>query len=115
MSIHPLYAAFTACCPRCGKGRLFSGLLAIAPRCNACDLLLQAQDSGDGPVFFALVIVGFLAVGLAGFLEVKYEPPYWLQAVIFIPFTIIACIVFMRFFKAWLIAMQFKHNPDSFS
>lgn len=65
-------------------------------------------------MFFVLVIVGFLSVGLAGYTEIKYAPPYWLQAVLWIPFTLIASIVLMRFFKAWLIALQFRQNPDTF-
>jgi len=86
----------------------------ILPNCPACGLSLGAQDSGDGPVFFALVIVGFLIVGIAALVEIKYAPPYWLQAVIYVPLTVIASIVCMRFFKAWLIAIQYKYNPDNF-
>jgi uncharacterized protein (DUF983 family) len=78
-------------------------------------LPLAAQDSGDGPMFFALVIVGFLAVGCAAVTELHYQPPLWVHAVLWIPFTIAACIVCMRFFKAWLIAMQYKNRPESFT
>jgi surfeit locus 1 family protein len=35
-------------CPRCGKGKLYNGLLKIADRCVVCDLDLSAEDSGDG-------------------------------------------------------------------
>ena len=89
--------------------------MTIVPACGRmCGLSLAGQDSGDGPVFFALVIVGFLAVGLAAFTEMRYSPPLWVHAVLWIPFTIIACIVCMRFFKAWLVAMQYKNNPENF-
>jgi uncharacterized protein (DUF983 family) len=101
-------------CPRCGTGNLFNGLLTIAPACPQCGLSLGAQDSGDGPVFFVLVIVGFLSVGLASIVEIAYAPPLWLHALLWIPFTLIASVVCMRFFKAWLIALQYKHNPDGF-
>jgi uncharacterized protein (DUF983 family) len=110
----PFIAGLLGRCPRCGKGKLFKGVLNIVQHCPSCQLSLVSQDSGDGPVFFALVIVGFLVVGVAGYVEVKYAPPYWLQAVIYTPITVIASILCMRFFKAWLIAMQFKHNPDNF-
>lgn len=101
-------------CPRCGKGTLFSGIMTIVPRCTVCSLSFEKQDSGDGPVFFALVIVGFLAVGAASIVELRYTPPLWVHAVLWIPFTLIACVVCMRFFKAWLIAMQYKNRPDTF-
>jgi len=87
----------------------------IVPQCVECKLSLAAQDSGDGPVFFALVIVGFLAVGLAAVTELRYSPPLWVHAALWIPFTIVACIVCMRFFKAWLIAIQYKNRPETFT
>src|SRR3546814_4506734 len=44
-----ILAGLACRCPRCGKGRLFSGILKIAERCNACGLDLRKQDAGDGP------------------------------------------------------------------
>lgn len=110
----PFVAGLLGRCPRCGKGKIFTGAMNIVPRCPNCELSLVGQDSGDGPVFFALVIVGFLAVGLAAFAEMRFHPPLWLHAVLWIPFTILACILCMRFFKAWLIALQYKNRPDMF-
>src|SRR3546814_12221007 len=43
-----ILAGLACRCPRCGKGRLFSGILKIAERCNACGLDLRKQDAGDG-------------------------------------------------------------------
>ena len=111
----PFIAGLLGRCPRCGKGSLFTGTMTIVSSCPACHLSLKAQDSGDGPMFFALVIVGFLSVGFATFVELKYSPPLWVHAVLWIPFTFIACILCMRFFKGWLIAMQYKNNPESFT
>ncbi|MDP7044643.1 MAG: DUF983 domain-containing protein, partial [Alphaproteobacteria bacterium] len=45
-------------CPRCGKGRLYDGLLEIAGRCAICDLDLSAEDSGDGAVAFVTLSMG---------------------------------------------------------
>lgn len=110
----PLQVALKGCCPRCGKGPLFSRFLVITEKCNACGLSFVTQDSGDGPVFFALVIVGFLSVGLGGYIELRYEPPFWVHVVTFVPLTCALVLYTMRFFKAWLIALQFKHRPDTF-
>jgi len=88
--------------------------MTIVKHCPHCNLSFEAQDSGDGPAFFVLVVVGFLSVGLAAFTEIKFTPPLWLHAVLWVPFTLIASIAFMRFFKAWLIAIQYKHNPGIF-
>ena len=114
MTPSPLIAALLARCPRCGTGKLFRGLMTVAPQCPACSLPLSAQDSGDGPMFFVLVIAGFLTVGLAAWVEIRYAPPLWLHALLWVPFTFIACIALLRFFKAWLIALQFRHHPETF-
>lgn len=111
----PLQTAFKGVCPRCGKAKLFSSFLKFADKCTACGLSYKTQDSGDGPVFFALVIVGFLSVGISGYIELKYEPEWWVHIVTFIPVTCALVLLTMRFFKAWLIALQFRHRPDTFS
>jgi uncharacterized protein (DUF983 family) len=111
----PLSVALKGRCPRCGKGKLFEGFLNIAETCSACQLSFATQDSGDGPVFFALIIVGFISVGIAGYIELRYSPEWWVHIVTFIPITCILVLITMRFFKAWLIALQFKHRPDTFN
>src|SRR3546814_3074220 len=49
-----ILAGLACRCPRCGKGRLFSGILKIAERCNACGLDLRKQDAGDGPAVLVI-------------------------------------------------------------
>ena len=34
----PLIAGLLGRCPRCGKGRLFQGFLALRPRCEHCGI-----------------------------------------------------------------------------
>ena len=108
------FRLFVGRCPRCGEGSLFRGIMTIRPACEVCGLNLARQDSGDGPMFFALVIMGFLAVGLAAFTEIRYRPPLWLHALVWIPFTVLGCVLVMRWFKAWLIALQYRHHPEAF-
>lgn len=111
----PLQVALKGVCPRCGKGKLFRGLMTIVEKCASCGLSFKAQDSGDGPVFFALIIVGFISVGFAGFIELRYAPPWWVHVATFLPFTCVLVLFTMRFFKAWLIALQLRHRPDTFT
>lgn len=111
----PTHVALKGCCPRCGKGKLFKSFLTFADHCNSCQLSFKTQDSGDGPVFFALVIVGFLSIGLSGWVELRYAPSWWVHIAIFLPVTCVLVLLTMRFFKAWLIALQFHHRPDTFT
>lgn len=101
-------------CPRCGRGRLFQGFLAVAPRCESCGLDLSAQDSGDGPVAIIVLVVGFVVVIAALLVEVNYAWPVWLHLLVWLPLSIVLCLVMMRPLKGTLIALQYKHRRHEF-
>jgi uncharacterized protein (DUF983 family) len=102
-------------CPACGEGPLFDGFLHVRPVCTACGADLSAQDSGDGPVAFIILIVGAVVVGLALVVEVRYAPPVWLHLLLWLPLTLILTLALMRPLKALLIALQYEHRRDDFS
>ncbi len=97
-------------CPRCGQGPLFTGLLTVRPSCTACGLDLGTHDAGDGPAVAGIFIVGALAVIGALVVDVRYEPPLWVHALIW-PVVILALSLFvMRTAKAALVALHYRHR-----
>ena len=104
------HAAFACRCPRCGEGRLFTGLLNVRPSCPACGLDLLAQDAGDGPAVFVILLLGLIVVGLAAIVEIKFAPPIWLHLLLWTPLILGCAILMLRPLKAGLIALQYKHN-----
>jgi uncharacterized protein (DUF983 family) len=110
-----LSAGLRCRCPACGEGPLFQGFLTVRGRCLVCGVDLSAQDSGDGPVAFIVLIVGAIVVGLALIAEVRYEPPIWLHLLLWLPLTMVLVLALMRPFKAILIALQYKHRRHDFS
>lgn len=109
-SVSPSRAGLTCRCPRCGEGRLFSGFLSLAPRCERCGLDFSFIDSGDGPAVFIILIAGFIVVLCALVVEVVYQPPYWLHAALWIPLILVVTLVPLRPTKALLIALQYHHK-----
>jgi len=99
-------------CPHCGAGSLFAGWLAQAKACNACGLDLSHFEAGDGPAVFAILIVGFLVAGGALLLEVAYQPPYWLHALIWGPAILLLSLGLLRPLKSWLIVSQYRHKAE---
>ncbi len=99
-----------SCCPRCGQGKLFTDFLTLAPACSACALSYDFADTGDGPAIFIILIAGFIIIGLALYVEVTYQPPYWVHAVMWVPLTLILTLGLLRPLKGWLIAQTFKHK-----
>jgi uncharacterized protein (DUF983 family) len=107
-----LRAGLACRCPRCGQGSLYEGALTLAvrERCDRCQLSLKFVDPGDGPAVFAIMLLGFLMLGLALIVEFKVGPPLWLHALLWTPITLLFAFGLLRPMKATLIALQFKHK-----
>ena len=99
-------------CPRCGEGRLFTGFLSVPPRCSVCGLDYSFTDSGDGPAVFIIMIVGFIVVGLALYVEFTFGPPFWVHALLWIPLVLALSIGLLRPLKGFLIAQQYTHKAE---
>jgi len=110
--VSPFVAGLTCKCPRCGRGKLFSGFLSLRPHCDQCGLDYGFIDAGDGPAVFIILIAGFLVVGCALVVEVKYQPPFWVHAALWIPMILITTLLPLRPMKALLIALQYHHKAS---
>ncbi|WP_029003903.1 DUF983 domain-containing protein [Azorhizobium doebereinerae] len=108
--VSPIAAGLSCRCPRCGKGKLFSGFLTMAPRCEACGLDYGFIDAGDGPAVFVILIGGAVVVGLALWVEAKYEPPLWLHALLWVPSILVVTLGLLRPFKGVLVALQYRNK-----
>lgn len=108
--VAPGKTALTGCCPRCGKGRLFAGIIAFAPRCTVCGLDFRTFNVGDGAASFLILIVGAIVTGLAMWLELSREPPWYVHVLLWGPLALVLTLGFMRIAKGLLIALEFRHE-----
>src|SRR6266446_4751118 len=76
-------------CPRCHKGKLFSGFLNLRKQCPECGLDYSLADSGDGPALFVILISGFIVVGAA--------------------LILVVTLLSLRLIKGLLIVLQYHH------
>lgn len=97
-------------CPRCGKGSIYRGFLTLRPACESCGLDFAFMDSGDGPAIFMIMIAGAIVVGAALIVEIKYQPPFWLHAVLWLPLILATTLLPLRSMKSLLIALQYHHK-----
>ena len=97
-------------CPRCGKGRIYKGFLTLRPACESCGLDFAFMDSGDGPAIFMIMIAGAIVVGAALIVEVKYQPPFWVHAALWLPLIAVTTLLPLRSMKSLLIALQYHHK-----
>jgi uncharacterized protein (DUF983 family) len=110
--VDPFKVGIQGCCPRCGNGKLFDGLLGLKPRCAACDLDYAFADAGDGPAVFVILIVGFIVIGAVLWLQANYGPPIWVHILLFAPLTIILSLLSLRWCKGILIALQYRNRAS---
>jgi len=107
---NPILAGLAGRCPRCGKGKMFSGFLGLKPTCETCGLDYSFVDAGDGPAVFVILIAGFIVVGAALVVETLYQPPFWLHAAMWLPLILITTLAPLRALKGVLIALQYHHK-----
>ncbi|HTV33584.1 MAG TPA: DUF983 domain-containing protein [Methylocella sp.] len=108
----PFLCGLKGLCPRCGQGKIFAGFLTLKQACSHCGLDLRFADSGDGPAVFVSLIGGFLVLGAALWTELRYEPPFYVHLLIFLPLTLIVCLGLLRPLKATLIALQYRNKAE---
>lgn len=99
-------------CPRCGKGKMFRGVLKIVDKCDVCGLDYRFAAPDDGPAFFSLCIVAFPLTFLIVWLQVVYEPPVWFHLVFSVPFMAIGTLLPLRPIKGWLVASQYVNKAQ---
>ena len=101
-----------AACPRCGRGKLFEGFLAVRDACAVCGFDLTKADSGDGPAFFVMFAVGFLTVAFAFFLRFALDLPAGAVLLLAVLLTLVLTFVLLRPTKALLVALQYRNDAS---
>ncbi len=71
---------------------------------------MSAQDAGDGPAVFVILVLGFIVVGLAALVEIQFSPPLWVHLLLWTPLILGGAIAMLRPLKAGLIALQYRHH-----
>ena len=109
MAISPLSAGVRCVCPNCGQASVFRGYLTFKPECDACGTDFTIADIGDGASFFVMFLAMAVVVPLALLLEIIAEPPIWVHALVWTPFTLAFCLWLLRPAKSILFALQWAN------
>ncbi len=109
-SATPLLVALRGLCPRCASKSLFRSLTGFAPKCRVCGLDFDAFNVGDGPAAFLILVIGAVIVGLAVTVDLKFNPPWWVHVLLWVPLTTAAVILSLRAAKALLLALEYRHR-----
>ena len=84
--------ALPAAARAAARGICFPASSRVRKKCEACGLDYSFADAGDGPAIFVILISGFIVVGAALIVEVVYQPPFWLHALLWGPLILIVTL-----------------------
>jgi uncharacterized protein (DUF983 family) len=101
-------------CPHCGEGRLFGRFLKVVDHCEACGESYAAQRADDLPAYLVIVVVGHAVVPALLAVETAYAPPYWLQALIWLPITLVSSLVLLQPVKGAVVGLQWQTGMHGF-
>ena len=86
-------------CPKCGKGNIYSKYLKINNHCQLCNEELHSYRTDDfGPIIVPLVLS----------VEQNYALDLWLQAIIWIPLTILIVLFLLPISKSICLSILWR-------
>jgi len=101
-------------CPNCQKGHMFRAFLKVADKCEVCGEELFHQRADDFPAYLVIVLVGHLVVPLILHVEIAYQPPYWVHALLWLPLTLALTLLLIQPIKGAVVAIQWRIGMDGF-
>jgi uncharacterized protein (DUF983 family) len=101
-------------CPACGTGRMFRAYLKVEDACGHCGEELHHQRADDAPPYFTMFIVGHIVVGGLLSMERAFAPPTWVQLSVWLPLTIVLCLLLLPVVKGTLVALQWALRMHGF-
>jgi len=99
-------------CPCCGERRMFCCWLKLEEECETCGLNYRFAAPDDGPAFFSLCIVAFPLTFFVVWLQVAFDPPWWVHLVTSLPLMALGCVLPLRPIKGWLVASQYVNRAQ---
>ena len=95
-------------CPACGQTHAFNGYLRVVPECLVCGAPLGEVRADDAPPYFTVFIVAHVVIGAMFAVYQAYDPPFWLQAAIWLPVTIVMSVLLLRPIKGATLGLMLK-------
>lgn len=105
---------WSAKCPQCGEGHIFSGYLKVADACPACGEALHHHRADDAPPYLTIFVVGHVLVAGVLAVERSFQPDFWIHAALWGPATIAMSLWLLPKFKGALVGLQWALQMHGF-
>lgn len=84
--------------------------MGLGARCPACGLDYGRFNVGDGAAAFLIFLVSIVVMPLALVVDSRFDPPWWLHALLWTPLTIGLTLGLLRVAKGLLVALEYRHE-----
>lgn len=101
-------------CPACGAGRLYRAYLKVADHCPRCGEALHHQRADDAPPYVTIFLVGHLVLPVVLMIDMAYEWPMWLNALVWLPLTAALAMALLPLVKGALVGLQWALRMHGF-
>ena len=102
-------------CPACGEGKLFRAFVKVADHCSACGEDFHHHRADDFPAYLTIFLVGHIVIPIAMYIEIAFQPSYWLHAAIWAPLVIGLSIGLLQPIKGTIVALQWHMGMHGFA
>jgi uncharacterized protein (DUF983 family) len=102
-------------CPNCGKGRVFTSFLKVAPSCTHCGQELHHHRADDMPAYCVVVLIGHIIVPVMLWSLARYNWPDWVHLALWIPACVLLAILLIQPVKGIIIALQWDIGMHGFA
>jgi len=110
---NPFVAAASLQCPRCGEGRLFSGLLRMNKTCSHCGLTFEREVGFYlGSIYINYGATVLLAGTAYSLLVFRYGFPKQVVFPACALFTVLFPLWFFRYARSLFLASDYNVNPE---
>lgn len=103
----PMKKGLRGVCPRCENASMFKSPLKIKEKCDACDLDYSFAGPADGPSFFAMSLMCFLAAALTLTMRFAFDAPGWLVILIVLPFVVFGSALLLHLLRGWFVCAEY--------
>ena len=110
----PINSGLTCRCPRCGKGKLFSGYLTVNQTCANCGEELHHHRADDGPAYLTILFVSHLGAPLLLAVYMMYRPSAMSMLIGFSLGAIVLSLALLPRIKGAFIGFQWARRMHGF-
>ena len=101
-------------CPKCGKGKLFHGLLKVRDNCSSCGLDYSGHRADDLPPYLTIFIVGHLLIPGVLYMEEIYAPSTMFSVAFWSSVAVILSLLLLPRMKGAVIGQQWAFGMHGF-